>query len=320
MRKPSRRKRWPLLAVAAATTLSLAALPTAQASEAPTAKEPSAKGPSAMEEVWRTDFDGDAGSLPSSEDWIIDTGTGYPGGPDHWGTGEIQTYTDNPENIQLDGEGHLKITALKDGDNWTSGRIETQRDDFSAPEGGTVRFEAKVRMPDVSGDEALGYWPAFWSLGADYRDNYWNWPGIGEFDIMENVNGLNSVWGVLHCGVNPGGPCDETEGIADSRECPGQTCQSGFHTYALELDRSGDTEELRWYVDDQQYHSVTEEQVGADTWKDATDHGHFLLLNLAMGGAFPDKEAGFATPTEATKPGASLLVDHVSVSRSGGEG
>lgn len=33
-----------------------------------------------------------------------------------------------------------------------------------------------------------------------------NWPGVGEFDIMENVNGIDRVWGVLHCGVNPGGP------------------------------------------------------------------------------------------------------------------
>ncbi len=71
--------------------------------------------PRALQEVWRTDFDGAAGSRPSADDWIIDTGTGYPGGPANWGTGERQTYTDRPENLQLDGDGHLKITALKDG-------------------------------------------------------------------------------------------------------------------------------------------------------------------------------------------------------------
>ena len=52
----------------------------------------------------------------------------------------------------------------------------------------------------------------------------------------------------------------------------------------------------------------------ADTWAKATHHGHFLLLNLAMGGGFPDGVAGFATPTDATRPGGSLLVDHVAVS------
>lgn len=307
------KSRWALLAagVLAAGTL---VLPTAHGTEDPSA----APSPQALEEVWRADFDGAAGSLPSSDDWIIDTGTGYPGGPDNWGTGEVQTYTDNPENLQLDGEGHLKITALKDGDTWTSGRIETQRSDFAAPEGGKLRIEAAIRLPDVSGDAALGYWPAFWTLGADYRGDYWNWPGIGEFDIMENVNGLNQAWGVLHCGVDPGGPCNETEGIGASTECTGTSCQADFHTYALELDRTGDTEYLRWYLDDQEFHSVSSADMDAQTWADATDHGHFVLLNLAMGGAFPDGVAGHATPTDATEPGGAMLVDYVSVQQSQG--
>ncbi|OEV03108.1 glycoside hydrolase family 16 protein [Streptomyces oceani] len=321
-----------LAVVAAVLALGSGALATAQADQpdqsssataaadrpAEQTTDRSADG-AALEEVWRADFDGAAGSPPAERNWIIDTGTSYPGGPPNWGTGEVQTYTDKPENLQLDGQGRLKITALKDGDTWTSGRIETQRTDFAAPEGGTMRIEASIRVPDISGDAALGYWPAFWTLGADYRGNYQNWPGVGEFDIMENVNGLNTVWGVLHCGVNPGGPCKESQGLGNSRPCPETACQAGFHTYALELDRSGGTEELRWSVDGQQYHSVSEADVGAQAWADATHHGHFILLNLAMGGAFPDGVAGHATPTEATKPGASMLVDHVSVAVSGGQ-
>lgn len=77
-----------------------------------------------------------------------------------------------------------------------------------------MRIQARILMPDVTGTEAIGYWPAFWTLGSNYRGNYQNWPSVGEFDIMENVNGINSVWGVFHCGVNPGGPCRETDGIA----------------------------------------------------------------------------------------------------------
>ncbi|MGW2013093.1 glycoside hydrolase family 16 protein [Streptomyces nigrescens] len=304
-----------LLAVGAAlvTTCALT-LPTASAEQA--APVPKAKAASAaFQEVWRTDFDGAAGSRPAADDWIIDTGTGYPSGPPNWGTGERQTYTDRPENLQLDGAGHLRITARKDGTTWTSGRIESRRSDFAAPSGGTLRIEARIRMPEVSGDDALGYWPAFWTLGADYRGTYWNWPGIGEFDIMENVNGVNKVWGVLHCGVNPGGPCGESQGRGNSRECPGSACQAGFHTYALELDRANSAAEaLNWYVDGQKFHTVSAAETDADTWARATHHGHFLLLNLAMGGAFPDGAAGFATPTDATRPGGSLLVDHVAVS------
>jgi beta-glucanase (GH16 family) len=287
--------------------LAALALPAADAREADSA---------ALEEVWRTDFEGPAGSLPAGEDWIIDTGTSYEGGPPNWGTGETQTYTDDPANIQLDGEGHLKITALKDGGTWTSGRIETQRTDFAAPEGGVLRIEAGIQLPDVSGDAALGYWPAFWALGEEYRGDYFNWPGIGELDVMENVNGLGRTFAVLHCGVNPGGPCNETEGISGSTECDG--CSTGFHTYALELDRTGSTEFLRWYLDGEEFHSVSSADMDARTWADATHHGYFVLLNLAMGGALPNAIAGKPTPTDTTEPGGFLLVDHVSVRQSGG--
>ncbi|MGG2461474.1 glycoside hydrolase family 16 protein [Streptomyces sp. RGM 3693] len=306
-------RRGAVLWVASAAILTTCALAFPAASVG-AAAAPARHAP-AFEEVWRTDFDGAAGSTPSTDDWIIDTGTGYPGGPPNWGTGEHQTYTDRPENLQLDGAGHLKITAQRDGAAWTSGRIETRRTDFAAPAGGKLRIEAGIRVPDVSGGAALGYWPAFWTLGADYRGNYQNWPGIGEFDIMENANGLNKVWGTLHCGVNPGGPCNETQGKSSSRDCPGSACQAGFHTYALELDRTNPAAEaLHWYVDGQQFHTVIASEMDADTWAKATHHGHFLLLNLAMGGAFPDGVAGSPTPTDATKPGASMLVDHVAVS------
>lgn len=313
VRRRALRRRAVLFAASTALVAAYAALalPTASAGEAaaPVSRD------AAFQEVWRTDFDGAAGTRPSADDWITDTGTGYPGGPANWGTGERETYTDRPENLQLDGAGHLKITALKNGADWTSGRIETRRTDFAAPAGGKLRIEASIRMPDVAGDAALGYWPAFWTLGDAYRGNYRNWPGIGEFDVMENVNGINKVWGTLHCGVNPGGPCNETQGRGNTRDCPGTACQAGFHTYALELDRTdGAAESLNWYVDGQRYHTVKASEMDADTWAKATHHGHFLLLNLAMGGAFPDGVAGTATPTDATRPGASLLVDQVAVS------
>ncbi|MFC3999412.1 glycoside hydrolase family 16 protein [Nocardiopsis sediminis] len=274
--------------------------------------------PEGWQEVWSDDFDGAAGSLPSDE-WIIDTGTSYPGGPPNWGTGETQTYTDDPANLSLDGEGNLRITPIRDSSGqWTSGRIETQRADFKPADGESMRIEGRLQVPNVTGDAALGYWPAFWALGSPYRGDYWNWPAIGEFDIMENVNGIDSVWGVLHCGVNPGGPCNETTGLGDSRPCPGSTCQSGFHTYAFEWDRSGSAEEFRWTVDGEQYHSVSETDMDAATWQDMTSHaGYFLLLNVAMGGAFPDGVQGSPTPTDATESGVPMVVDYVAVYQSG---
>ncbi|MEQ4724983.1 glycoside hydrolase family 16 protein [Nonomuraea sp. B19D2] len=274
--------------------------------------------PSGWSLVWSDDFNGTAGTLPSSADWIIDTGHSYPGGPANWGTGEIQNYTSSTSNLSLDGGGNLRITPQRSGSGeWTSARVETRRADFKPADGRVLRIEGRIQMPNVTGDAALGYWPAFWALGAPYRGNYWNWPGIGEFDIMENVNGINAVWGVLHCGVNPGGPCNETTGLGANRACPGSTCQAAFHTYRFEWDRSVSPNQLRWYVDGQQFHSVSQSQFDAGTWTDMTGHaGYFLLLNVAMGGAFPDALGG-RTPTAATVPGRSMLVDYVAVWQSG---
>ncbi|MFD8919280.1 glycoside hydrolase family 16 protein [Streptomyces sp. NPDC059569] len=268
---------------------------------------------------WGDDFNGADRTPPSAANWQTDTGHGYPGGPGNWGTGEIQNYTASPDNLSLDGNGNLRITPLRDGaGNWTSARVETRRADFKAPAGGTLRIEGRIQMPNVTGDAALGYWPAFWALGSPYRGNYWNWPGIGEFDIMENVNGINSVWGVLHCGVNPGGPCNETTGLGANRACPGASCQSAFHTYRFEWDRAVTPNELRWYVDDQLFHTVRQNQMDAGTWANMTDHaGYFILLNVAIGGAFPDALGG-RTPTAATVPGRPMLVDYVAVWTRGG--
>ncbi|GLZ32145.1 endo-1,3-beta-glucanase [Lentzea sp. NBRC 105346] len=308
----SRRRR-----ILAATTALLAAIPVAVVAMSAQAAIPPT--PSGWTFVWGDDFNGAANTLPSSSNWIFDLGHAYPGGPGNWGTGEIQNYTNSTNNIRLDGAGNLRITAQRDGaGNWTSSRIETQRSDFKPAAGGKLAIEGRIQMPNVTGQAALGYWPAFWALGSPYRGNYWNWPSIGEFDIMENVNGINSVWGVLHCGVNPGGPCNETSGIASNRPCPGSSCQSAFHTYRFEWDDG--LKQFRWYVDGQQFHTVNRDQVGAGTWDQMTTHaGYFILLNLAMGGAFPNALAG-QTPTAATVPGHSLVVDYVAVYRSGGGG
>ena len=271
--------------------------------------------------VWADEFNGSAGQQPSTANWIYDLGHSYPGGPANWGTGEIAAHTNSPANVAMDGAGNLEITALRDSaGQWTSARIETVRADFKPPAGGTLRIEGRLQLPQVTGEAALGYWPAFWALGSPFRGNHWNWPGIGELDFMENVNGLDWTFGTLHCGVAPGGPCNEYNGIAGQTYCGG-SCHNGFHTYGFEWDDSGAAGQLRWYIDGTLYHTIDEGDLPADTWKQMTDHaGYFLLLNLAIGGAFPDGVSGRTTPTAATVPGHSMLVDYVRVSTAGGSG
>jgi len=260
-------------------------------------------------------FEGPAGSLPSSANWRFSIGHGYPGGPDNWGTGEIAYHTDDPANVSLDGSGHLEITPLRDEDgDWTSARIETNRQDFRPPPGGVMRIESRLQIPAVTGEAALGYWPAFWALGSPFRGHWNNWPEVGEIDVMENVNGEDRVWGVLHCGVSPGGPCDEPSGIGENLPCPGAPCPGSFHEYTFEWDASTEPNEQRWYVDGQQYHRVGEDDVPAATWEEMTDHaGYFIILNVAIGGGFPDGVAGRETPTADTVPGHPLIVDDVVV-------
>ncbi len=261
------------------------------------------------------DFNGPAGQLPSRKLWRFDTGHRYPGGPPRWGTHEIQAYTRDPANVSLDGNGHLRITPRKDpAGHWTSARIETRQADFKPPTHGVLRIQARIRMPDVDGRSALGYWPAFWALGGDYRISG-NWPQIGEFDIMENVNGLDRVWGTLHCGIDPGGPCGEPSGLGKRMRCPQTACQSHFHTYTLEWDRSSRPQQLRWYVDGQLYNHIAQNRLPSDTWKEVTGHGgYFLLLDVAIGGDFSyAMSGGTPTPTPATKPGHPMVVDYVAV-------
>ena len=265
--------------------------------------------------VFHDDFDGRAGQLPDDTRWRFDLGHQYPGGPPHWGTHEVQRYTADPANVSQDGRGHLRITPRRDAaGEWTSARIETRRDDFRPPEGGVLRMEARLRMPDVSGEAALGYWPAFWALGESFR-RLGNWPASGESDIMENVNGHNLVWGSLHCGELPSGPCDEPSGLGQHLPCAGTTCQGGFHTYTFEWDRSVAPEALRWYLDGTLYGVITRDRLPPATWQQITgQRGYFLLLNVAMGGDFAYAVSGGRdTPTPATVPGKPMVVDYVAV-------
>jgi Carbohydrate binding module (family 6) len=295
-------------AVLAALIASVATAITAGASVPPT--------PSGWNLVWSDDFTGAAGAGVSTSNWLYDTGTSYPGGAGNWGTGEVETMTNSTTNVYQDGAGHLVIKPVRDSaGHWTSGRIETQRTDFAAPAGGKLRVEASLQQPNVSGAAAAGYWPAFWMLGAAARPvGATNWPSIGEIDIMEDINGLSSEFATLHCGTASAGPCNETTGLGSGqRACSG--CQTGYHTYAMEYDRSVSPEQIRWYLDGANFFTLNSTQVDATTWNNATHHGFFIILNVAMGGGFPAAFGG--GPTGSTQSGVPMNVDYVAVYTSG---
>ena len=262
--------------------------------------------------VWSDNFAGSTGSAPSSANWIEDTGTGYPGGPANWSTGEVETMSNSTSNVYLDGNNHLNITALNTNGAWTSGRIETRRSDFAAPAGGMLQVTASIKQPNPA--NGVGYWPKFWSLGVGYRSNISSWPAVGESDIMEDVNARNEESATLHCGTAPAGPCNEYNGLTSGlATCSG--CQTGYHTYSEIIDRTRSNEQIRWYLDGQQIWVVNESDVGVSTWQAAVDHGFFLVFALAIGGSFPNTVCSCTSPTSATSSGGTLSIGSVSVSQ-----
>ena len=280
-----------------AAALTVAAAPAAMADSVPPA-------PAGWTTVFSDDFSGAAGSAPSSANWFYDIGTGY-------GTGEKEQTTNSTSNVYLDGNGHLVLKAINSGGTWTSGRIESSRDDFQAPPGGELEMTASIQQPNPA--SGLGYWPAFWALGSPMRAGG-GWPQSGEIDMMEDVNGLNQASQTLHDSANSPGHAL----IA----CPGagSTCQTGYHTYSVIIDRTNTSaEQMQFLMDGVVESTITESSVGAAAWQAAIDHGFFIIWDLAMGGNYPDGVSGQTTPTAATTSGASMSAAYVAVYEKGGD-
>jgi hypothetical protein len=279
--------------VAAAT---LVAAPQAKADTVPPA-------PTGWNTVFGENFAGAANSPPASANWFYDIGTGF-------GTGEKEQTT-NSNNVYLDGSGHMVLKAINNGGTWTSARIESTRDDFQAPPGGKMEMTASIQQPNPA--SGLGYWPAFWALGSPMRTGG-GWPQSGEIDMMESVNQPgNTASQTLHDSAGSSGhaliACPNTA----------STCQAGYHTYSVIVDRTNTSAEtLQFVMDGTVESTITEASVGTAAWQAAIDHGFFIIFDLAMGGNYPDGICGCTTPTTATTSGASMSVGYVAVYEQGG--
>lgn len=199
----------------------------------------------------------DVNGAPDPAVWNYDIGTGDNG----WGNGESQYYTDRPENVIVE-DGFLKITARAEqfmGSDYTSTRIQSyQKFEFQYG-----RVDIRAKLPTGGGT-----WPALWMLGADFETNIW--PAAGEIDIMEHVgNQQNTIFGSTHDPNNFAG-----NARTGSTVIPGVSDE--FKVYSIEWTAS----EIRFYVDDVQYHSVT------NNGSLPFNKDFFMILNVAMGGTF----------------------------------
>lgn len=229
--------------------------------------------------TWQDEFDGPE---IDAANWTHEIGG------NGWGNAEDQFYTAEPENSFIE-NGNLVIQALeqrKQGKPYTSARLIT-KDKFSQTYG---RFEARLQIP-----KGQGIWPAFWMLGEDISTA--GWPESGEIDIMENIGKEPTmIHGTVH---GPG--YSGARGVGASYSLPdGRPFADDFHIFAIEWE----PEEIRWYVDDVLFNTVTPSDVAGD-W--VYDHPFFILLNLAVGGQWP----GY--PDATTQFPQRLIVDYVRV-------
>lgn len=276
--------------------------------------------------VWSDEFDGDALNL---NNWTFEVDC--RGG----GNQERQCYTDSPENLSVS-DGILTITALPAPEGaqqpYTSARINTKgKADFRYG-----RIEISAKMP-----EGQGTWPAFWMLPTD--EVHGGWPKSGEIDILETVNlktvnaeGVveNNVYGTLHYGDD--WPRNQSSGKAYSPP-NGLNPADDFNTYAIEWQEG----EIRWYFNGHLYAMQRASEVRFN--RDGTpiglvhrgwyvpgfdpvsgdptvfygpepfDQFFHLILNLAVGGAWPENTNLGGIDATAFENGQRLQVDWIRV-------
>jgi beta-glucanase (GH16 family) len=233
-------------------------------------------------------------------------------GPDIWFNNEQQVYVDDPAVLSVvdgiagaDGGALMLRPLYKPGidpnpdraADFVSARIHTQ-DKFDFTHG---RAEARIKLPD-----AEGVWPAWWLLGNS------QWPGTGEIDIMEYVGEKDWIGVALH---GPG-YSGETP-IVNKFFFPQGEDVTDWHVYAVEWT----SEQITFEVDGHVLYRVTRPMVEHyGDWRfDTPKH---LILNFAVGGAYPIKTNGIQEPyvgvpqytVEKIKTGEiAMLVDWVRV-------
>ncbi len=212
--------------------------------------------------AWSDEFNS---SPINTSNWNYETGcTG-------WGNAEWQNYTAGENSFITTDAGNsvLVIEARQTTGGqcgYTSSRMTTRgKREFTYG-----RIEARLKLPQTQ-----GIWPAFWLLGNDIGTV--GWPNCGEIDIMEHVGFEPTLThGAMHGpGYSGATPIGGTFNL-------GEVVNVNYHVYAIEWT----ADMVRWYVDNNNFYSVTRAQVQQyGPW--VFDHPFFIILNVAVGGTWP---------------------------------
>jgi beta-glucanase (GH16 family) len=236
--------------------------------------------------VWEENFDG---PTLNPLNWTYDIGDGCAIGNCGWGNSEMEYYTNSANNVRIE-NGHLVIQARREdvgGQPFSSGRIKTS---------GRVSFkygtlEARIKVPQVSN----GLWPAYWMLGSTGG----TWPHNGELDILEMGfagaiaagKANKTVSTALHWWTeNPGGYTGHASYAKDT-VTEAAELSNDYHLYKLTWDKTFVTVS----IDNSPYYKI---DLTGGNGLDAFNNPFYILLNLAVGGNYPDihSVAGVTAP------------------------
>jgi len=250
--------------------------------------------------IWSEEFNGT--EFPA-ETWTIARGNGFYAGEEWipgWGNGELQYYTDTPENLFL-ADGILTLRARQESItgiagnrdetfSYTSAKISTQ----GKASWKYGRFEIRAKFP-----AGKGLWPAIWMLPE--KETYGGWAASGEIDIAEGWGSTPyKVAGTIHYGgVWPGNTYAGSHYFFPEKAADA----SDFHVYAIEWEPG----EIRWYVDGALYQTKNRWYSEAAEYPAPFDQPFYLILNLAVGGHFD------GNPLPSTPFPADMGVDYVRI-------
>lgn len=263
---------------------------------------------------WSDEFDG---TELNRDNWNVEDNA--RGG----GNAELQYY--NPRNISIEkhpvtGESCLVLTAKKEdyGNRpCTSARLNTQ-DKVTVHYG---KVEARIAFPYT----ADGLWPAFWMLGNNLATNLGNnddvdktkaalakqgrvvWPKCGEIDICEMghhkgiENGTQDRYfnGACHWGESFNNGAYPNVGGFYTADYP---VQGDFHLFTLVWTEDS----IAMYLDQDKYPETAPYFQLSLRNKEVNQPGHYfnhpfyLVLNLAVGGFFPNMPAAEKYPERIT--------------------
>jgi beta-glucanase (GH16 family) len=228
---------------------------------------------------------------------------------------EQQAYIDSPETISIvhgaEAEGAANgalvvqaryrpgfMTAQKRKYDFVSGRMNTR---------GKFEFTYGTASARIKLTAGPGLWPAFWALGNG------SWPDCGEIDIMEHVG--DSDW--TSVALHGRGYSGETP-LVNKVFFPKDKDVTAWHVYAVDWTPQA----LVFKVDGEVMYRATRPMI-EHYGKFAYDKPEHLILNMALGGAYPVKTNGVKSPPglpaetiELIKAGkAKMLVDWVRVTK-----